>query len=149
MMRTRRCRPSEWRSQARAAVLFKAMDLDGDGFVSRSELALGLRSNPNLAGLLGAVDNVAIGVNMSGFVDLFTSIDSSGLGRISWPDFLARMQSVADEMPHVVAELQVTDDRRVVVSLVVEQKPRVSVSYRVALDGSVRLSLSQDGTPLL
>ena len=122
------------------------MDLNNDGFVSRSELALGLRSDPNLAGLLGANDDVAIGVNTTAFHQLFMSIDSTRLGRVSWPDFLARIQNVADEMPHVVAEFQVVDDKKVVVRLA-EEVPHLAVSCDVALDGSVRISLSQVETP--
>ena len=128
--------------QERALGLFKQLDLNEDGIISRGELAAGIRTIDALAGLLGLPDGCTKGPASAQFNELCTEMDASGMGRIRLAEFCSRMKLVADSMPRVVLDWEVSKDGKVEVKLS-EEVPHISVDCEVALDGSVRVSLDQ------
>ena len=89
-------------------ILFKQLDLDGDGFVTRGELASGLRTIPRLAHLLGADPEVITSTGKASLNSLFQSIDKQSSGHISWTDFLLRLEYAASKIPKITIELKVS-----------------------------------------
>jgi len=127
----------------RTMELFKQVDLNHDGVISRGELAVGLRSIEALSGLLGLPEGCATAPSAAQFNELYAELDTSGTGQITLADFHGRMQQVAENMPRVVVDYEVMQDGKVEVKLS-EEVPHVSVGCDQAMDGSVHLNIASD-----
>jgi len=75
-----------------AVELFGKMDLDQDGKVSRKDMLSAVRRDPGIARLLGLPSHISLADGtMDTFYEIFQSIDTSGLGTITFSELCMRL----------------------------------------------------------